>query len=202
MPNVEVDSIYIENLLKDLDNGIVNIHQTILFINDSYRNLGTEWKDAKYKELGKIVDKCTEELGNLRNELFAAFEKLYSLFKIVLEYETIDLVSGSSSELRTSRGRAASFAGNAGLLLYTGYRCFQTIRNGSEPLSGDNVQNYVTTVNNRVHEIDQRAFQEEQASRLSQFAYNEPTDTSEQTDNADDSHRLVVNINQFGQIEN
>lgn len=202
MSEINVDSLYIKSLLVNLDNSIVNIHQTILFINNSYRDLGTGWKDSKYQELGQIVDKCTEKLGKLRNELYYSFHKLYSLYEIICEYEKIDLISSESYTPRTSRGQVARVATNARLLISTGFRCIQTMRgvSVSPPLTGDEVRNSVINANNRVRDIDLRAFQEERESLLWDLGYIDSPDSSPQRNDSYESERtIVVTTNQFNQ---
>ena len=97
MSQVNVDSKHIEKLFFDLDDCITDVQKAIITINNGYRNLGAEWKDAKYKELGKIVDSCTKELVKVRDEFSEAFEKLRQLYEFILEYEGVDLSSGRMS---------------------------------------------------------------------------------------------------------
>lgn len=108
MPEVNVDQKQIEKLFFDLDDCITDVQKAIITINNGYRNLGADWKDAKYKELGKIVDSCTKELVKVRDEFSQAFEKMRQLYECILEYESVDLSNGNSSNFLGRLGQAAS----------------------------------------------------------------------------------------------
>ena len=52
-----------------------------------YQEIGHSWKDEKYKEIGTIVESCTQAFKNSGKELKECYELLVKLHKIVTDYE-------------------------------------------------------------------------------------------------------------------
>ncbi len=55
MGAVNVDSGELLKVLQDIRTAISSIESTKSSINKKYQQLGSDWKDKKYKELGDIV---------------------------------------------------------------------------------------------------------------------------------------------------
>lgn len=171
MSQVNVDSKHIEKLFFDLDDCITDVQKAIITINNGYRNLGAEWKDAKYKELGKIVDSCTKELVKVRDEFSKAFEKLRQLYEFILEYEGVELSAPRQNRLvtyissraanngyYTNTGYLASLVVGTGAVLGTaGMDLYETANgNPQEPMDAEEVRN-VATISNRIsHWFDEQ----------------------------------------------
>lgn len=196
MPEVNVDQKQIEKLFFDLDDCITNVQKAIITINNSYRNLGANWKDAKYKELGKIVDSCTKELVKVRDEFSQAFEKMRLLYECILEYESVELTSGNQTNFQTRLGQAASVVLNVGLLGLAGSNVIRAI-NGENPQPLNNVDGLVTGADSVARWVDRSRFAQRVDQRieehriLHQIRHGDMVSDFGEQDNPD--HILIIN---------
>lgn len=61
-----------------------------------YQQLGSGWKDAKYKQLGAIVTECNNALRSIEKTLLEGQKSMLSIIAAVQEYESTN-ISGSGS---------------------------------------------------------------------------------------------------------
>ena len=62
---VNADSTQLLTILKNLQNSISSIETTKNSVKLKYQQLGNEWNDKKYYELGNIVKDCNKALNDL-----------------------------------------------------------------------------------------------------------------------------------------
>lgn len=71
---------------------------------NQYENLGGEWNDEKYRELGQIVHRCAEAMRQPISELKRCETFLIQLSRIIAEYEQIHLGNGTGAVVSSSDG--------------------------------------------------------------------------------------------------
>lgn len=114
MGAVNVDSGELLKVLQDIRTAISSIESTKSSINKKYQQLGSDWKDKKYKELGDIVQDSTRALNNILNTLSKGEKFLGSLVKSLQEYESINLdgsMSADNAFIQGLRSAASSVTG-------------------------------------------------------------------------------------------
>lgn len=62
-----------------------------------YENLGCDWNDEKYRDLGQIVHKCSNALNQPLSELQRCEVFLNQLYKIISEYENIHFAANGNT---------------------------------------------------------------------------------------------------------
>jgi len=62
-----------------------------------YQQLGTDWNDKRYKELGEIVRECNKALNDMLQLMVQGEKYVTSLAKYLQEYEDINLRDNSSN---------------------------------------------------------------------------------------------------------
>jgi len=95
--NVDVDLSSIEKMASSLESTINTIQETEQKLNENYKKLAGEWNDAKYRELGSIVNECQRSLKKTKEELKKAYNKLLLIVQHLVEYENTDLIAATGS---------------------------------------------------------------------------------------------------------
>lgn len=96
MGTVSADSDVLLQTLQNMQNAVNSIEATKNSISMKYQQLGLEWKDKKYKDLGDIMYDCTKSLNNILKTLLQGQKYVALLSKSLQEYEKTQL-GGSSS---------------------------------------------------------------------------------------------------------
>lgn len=90
----------VNNLLQTLRNlqvGIRSIQTTRIIIRSRYQQLGTDWNDKKYRELGEVVQECYRALGDILKIMLQAEKYVVALAKTIQEYNSVDLGGTNST---------------------------------------------------------------------------------------------------------
>lgn len=95
--NVDVDLSSIEKMASSLETTINTIQETEQKLNENYKKLAGEWSDAKYRELGSIVNECQRSLKKAKEEFKKAYNKLLLIVQHLMEYENTDLIADTGS---------------------------------------------------------------------------------------------------------
>lgn len=76
--------------------GVRSIELTRNMIKTKYQQLGTEWHDKQYRELGEVLNECYRALGEIEKIMLQAEKYVATLIKSIQEYDNINLSSNSS----------------------------------------------------------------------------------------------------------
>lgn len=79
---------------------ISSIEKTKSSMSRKYQQLGNEWKDKKYKELGDVVQECNKALEYMLKVLTIGETHISSLVNSLREYENINIGSSTQSLTR------------------------------------------------------------------------------------------------------
>ena len=74
------------------------IEQTKAFIANKYKQLGTDWNDKKYRELGDAVSECNKALMNIYKVLLQSQKYVAALAKSLQEYERVNMYGASETD--------------------------------------------------------------------------------------------------------
>ena len=111
MSHVNTDANVLLQTVKNLQTAISSIEATKSSIHTKYQNLGGQWKDKKYNELGEVVSECTKSLNTILKTLLQGQKYVALLAQSIQEYENTNLNGGSGSGLSASAQTAASQGG-------------------------------------------------------------------------------------------
>ena len=90
MGNVNVDLTEIMQSLKNIENAIKSIETTKTSINKKYQQLGNDWNDKRFMELGDTIIECNNALNDVLKNLLKAQKYIVLLIKSIREYEEIN----------------------------------------------------------------------------------------------------------------
>ena len=93
---VNADSTQLLTILKNLQNSISSIETTKNSVKLKYQQLGNEWNDKKYYELGNIVKDCNKALNDLLQIMLQTEKYVASLAKSIQEYDNVSLDTNSA----------------------------------------------------------------------------------------------------------
>ena len=91
MANVSVEKSAVLGAISLCQQSIRQFEQASKSLSSKYRAAGSNWKDAKYSQLGGVVSDCTTALSRPVKELEECVRKLNMLLKEIEEYEKVDL---------------------------------------------------------------------------------------------------------------
>lgn len=91
MANVSVEKIVVQKSIALCEQSIMQFEQSSKRLQGSYQAAGAGWRDAKYRQLGGIVNECTTALTRPMKELEACRDNLRKLLANIEEYEDINL---------------------------------------------------------------------------------------------------------------
>lgn len=109
----------VSELLQSWNNiktAITSIETTQTSMVRKYQQLGSDWKDKKYKELGNVVQECSKALTEILKILSKGEKFVGSLAKSLQEYEDTTLGHSSNQGLVASESNetARAFDSNGG----------------------------------------------------------------------------------------
>ncbi len=104
---VNVDVAELLRSHKNMQTALGSIETTKTTIAKKYQQLGSEWKDKKYKELGDVVQECTKALNEILKILSKGEKFIGSLAKSLQVYEDITF------EYSSNQGQTASGLGES-----------------------------------------------------------------------------------------
>ncbi len=96
MSNVNADLNELLQVVNNMKTAINSIEITKSSIEKTYQQLGNEWKDKKYKELGDIVQECKKALNDILKTLLKGESFVSKLCSGLREYEEIQLGTSNS----------------------------------------------------------------------------------------------------------
>lgn len=82
--------------LKYLQDGVRSIETTRSVIKVKYQQLGTDWNDSKYRELGDILQSCNRALADLQKIMLQVEKYVASLIKTIQAYDSVNLGNGEN----------------------------------------------------------------------------------------------------------
>lgn len=97
MGQVNANSQELIQALRNIQAGNRSIETTRNMIRTKYQQLGADWNDRKYKELGDILQECNHALNEVLKILLQAEKYLTLLYKHILEYESVNLGGTNSA---------------------------------------------------------------------------------------------------------
>lgn len=98
LSNVNVDAAALADAAANLKNAITSIESTKAMLKQKYQQLGNNWNDRKYKDLGDIVHICLSALNNIEQNLLKGEKYVRLLLRSLAEYESINLEGNMSSD--------------------------------------------------------------------------------------------------------
>lgn len=116
MSEVSVNSQLLAQLIELCKKSMNELSQTSNKLLSQYKDLGSTWKDNKYKEFGDIINNCCSSLKKPLGEMERAVVYLRELMSILKEYESISLGSiaeggNSTYENNTTNSYNSSISG-------------------------------------------------------------------------------------------
>ncbi|MBQ6980314.1 MAG: hypothetical protein IJQ07_06685 [Clostridia bacterium] len=154
MSEVEVNSESISKLIKLCIASQSELEKTTTNLQKQYKELGSTWKDKKYKDFGDIIDKCCNVLKQPLIELKQCETFLQQLFRIISEYDKIHF-----SNSRSNGDTSSSILGDA--ILYTLNSCSSEVREW---------RSQINDISNRVQSFNRENF----GSYISERNLNRP----------------------------
>lgn len=103
MSNVSVRSEELKKQFNIMDNEVSAIESARKKMLSQYQQLGSQWKDAKYKELGAIVHECDQALRKIEKTLLYGQKNLLAIIKAVQEYEATRIYGAGAGGERYTR---------------------------------------------------------------------------------------------------
>lgn len=95
---VNADSSAIIETWQNIKNAIGSVETTRASINRKYQQLGNDWSDKKYRDLGDTIQDCNKALSSILKTLQQGDTFLSALWKALLEYESVNLYGGADSD--------------------------------------------------------------------------------------------------------
>jgi len=86
-----VDSGSVSQAIQICTQASEALTRTIQDLQSKYQAAGSGWKDAKYAELGSIVNECVQALSRPISDLGACQQTLRSVLQAIQDYEGINL---------------------------------------------------------------------------------------------------------------
>lgn len=111
MSNVNADLGEVLQAANGIKTAISSIEMTKSSILRKYQQLGSEWKDKKYKELGDVVQECNKALNDILKTLSKGEKFISSLAKSLQEYDNVNLdgsMSADNAFIQSLRGMTYS----------------------------------------------------------------------------------------------
>lgn len=103
MPSVAVSADTLKKQISDLGVAADEIGRTRQAITAQYQQLGYQWNDAKYKNLGNIVRESNASLRNIEKIFLQSQKALLQILSAVTEYEQVSL-NGTAQSGMTNEG--------------------------------------------------------------------------------------------------
>lgn len=88
---VATGSTYLQGGMKVCDVCVSSLTQASSSLNSGYQSAGSGWQDAKYRELGQIVNECCQALTKPISDLNGCKASLAQLLRAVQEYESTSI---------------------------------------------------------------------------------------------------------------
>ena len=91
MASVSVSLADVEHAERMCMGAIGALNDAAKKLDDRYNAAGQSWRDNKYKQLGDVVNDCTNAMRSPIDELFECVQKLREIEKRLAEYESINI---------------------------------------------------------------------------------------------------------------
>ncbi len=96
LAQTNVNSTDLIQALRNIQTGSRSVETTRSLIKTKYQQIGADWNDKKYKELGDVLQDCYRALNELQKILLQAEKYLALLAKQIQEYESVNLGGANS----------------------------------------------------------------------------------------------------------
>lgn len=113
MGQVSTNSQELLQALRNVQVGTRSIETTRSMIRTKYQQLGADWNDKKYKELGDILQECNRALNEVQKILLQAEKYLTMLCKYIQEYENVNLGGTNTDRNAFVQGLRVNNAGQS-----------------------------------------------------------------------------------------
>ena len=84
-------------ILSYMQTAVISLETAKNAIKLKYQQLGAEWKDKQYKELGEVLQECNSAFGEILNIMLQGQKYVASLIKKVQEYDSLRWRNSTSS---------------------------------------------------------------------------------------------------------
>lgn len=91
MANVSVEKAAVSGAIALCEHSISEFGRTAQDLKRMYDTAGASWRDAKYQQLGGIVNVCTSALGKPVDELRGCITTLQALLREIEAYEALNM---------------------------------------------------------------------------------------------------------------
>lgn len=136
MSNVNADLGELLQAANGIKTAISSIETTKNSLSKKYQQIGSEWKDKKYKELGDVVQECNKALNDILKTLLKGEKYVSALAQILQEYESVMFGQQSShNQTASGKGEHSVALGSNGLNSFLS-RVFNRNQNIYEALKG------------------------------------------------------------------
>lgn len=115
--------------LKYLQDGVRSIETTRSVIKTKYQQLGTDWNDSKYRELGDILQSCNRALADLQKIMLQVEKYVASLIKTIQAYDSVNLGNGENVRNTFVQGLRVDNSGQNNTYQY----CLRVLTQGDFP---------------------------------------------------------------------
>lgn len=131
---------------NNIKTAISSIETTRTSITRNYQQLGADWKDKKYKELGDVVRECSKAFNEILKTLSKCEKFIGSLAKNLQEYE--DTQIGSSAVEHSRNSFIESLRSDTMVLKKTDTEKLQDFKVGIAAID-EVIENYATSLESR-----------------------------------------------------
>lgn len=116
MSNVNADIDVLLQVAQNMQNAVNSIDATKSVMSTRYQQLGENWDDKKYKELGDIVQECNKALHDILKTILQGEKFVALLAKSLQEYEdtTLEHTSNYGQTASGTGETSESFGSNGG----------------------------------------------------------------------------------------
>lgn len=182
---------------KNMQTAISSINMTRMTITRKYQQLGNDWRDKKYKELGDTVQECNNALNDILKVLSKGEKFLRTLVKSLEEYENVNLDGSMAADnafvqglrnMTQSSGESSSYQ-----------QCLGVLTKGNVPAR------YLEVISTRHHNSEtstRRVFDHFASQMIIQDANYPPTQTAHYSPMNYEGHRRGVYYNADSDMNN
>ena len=107
---VNADSSAILEAWQSITNAVSSVEATKATISRKYKQLGSDWNDKKYRELGDIVQECNKSFNTILRILYQAEKPVSLLAKSLQQYEETNFGNGSVERSHASFVESLQFS--------------------------------------------------------------------------------------------
>jgi len=126
MSNVQASGQAIKEALGVCNSTINMLRTAQRGMNCKYVDVGADWNDSKYQELGAVVNECNASINKALRELQTCLMPLKGTENSILEYESVNIISNASI---LSSGDSSSYQNEGSSLFDDDYHVHHVVKN-------------------------------------------------------------------------